>query len=802
MILRRLRVHPFGRFADREVPFAASLTVVLGPNEAGKSTLLEALKAALFVPTKLSKPKFQEYLARYVPVDGGDVVRTEIAFAAESGEYVLIKRWGTTPGTELRQPRGGPLADETAVRERVAALLPATPKTVVSVLLIGQSELGRTVETIAGDRSALDDVASLLRRVVQETGGVSVEQVRRRLAETAAALYGRWDRERGAPEKNRGIENPWDRGVGEVLAAWYAAERLRVELERARAYERDMDELNRRIEEAEAELRGHDTFLEGNAAASRDAAERRMLEAELALEAEKRVRLARDADEWPVREAKEKELAGLIAEAEARLPMLTAEQQAADVEQRNLALRAQELRVRARKARLADVEAARATAPELGRPALEEIQAAASEADRRRAAAETGRLSLRLAARRAAAIELRKDGEPASTVELRAGESRTLDAGSAFSLHLPDLDIAVGQGGASRADPAEALRRLAVLLAAHGLADATEAEARFRRHEELSADLERARRDLAEELAGESLAAFEARAAALGPVRETRPVGEVARELAGAEAALGAWKKEQRECRARMEELAAAYGAREKLHAALGASAHRSDGLAAKIAACAPLPAGFADAAVFLAEYERAKTVRERVKDAMNELLRERAGREAVAPEQTGDEIEDQLGDARARFEAALARAKAVDRVIAAVDRVAGSDDGVYAGLADEVARRFAGLSLGEHPGVMMRGGVPSAVKTASGADLPLEWLSAGAKDLLGLAVRLAMAGVVIGDSGGFLVMDDPLVDLDPERQAAAAAAIREFASRRQTIVFTCHPAHAELLGGERVRLA
>ena len=101
-----------------------------------------------------------------------------------------------------------------------------------------------------------------------------------------------------------------------------------------------------------------------------------------------------------------------------------------------------------------------------------------------------------------------------------------------------------------------------------------------------------------------------------------------------------------------------------------------------------------------------------------------------------------------------------------------------------------------------MRDRLPKAVRTASGAELPWELLSAGAKDLLGLAVRLAMAGVVIAEAGGFLLMDDPLVDLDPGRQAAAAGAIREFAAGRQTIVFTCHPAHAELLGGEVVRLA
>jgi len=800
VILRRLRVHPFGRFADREVSFGPGLTVVLGPNEAGKSTLWYSLRTVLLRPAKLSSVKFQENVRRFVPVDGGDVVRATVEFEAGGDTYVLARHWGSSPGSELRQPRGGPLTDEKAVQDRMAELLPSSPETVAAVLMVRQSELGDSLITL-GAKGALDDVSAVLRRVVQQTGGVSVEQVRRRLVETADALYGRWDRERGAPEKNRGIENPWKNDVGEVLAAWYAAERLRADLDGARAYERDLDTLNRGIEDAEAELRGHEAFLEDNAAASRDAAGRRTLEAELALEAEGRGRLMRDADEWPVREAREKDLAGLIADAEALRPKLAAEQQAAEAEQTSVALRAQAARVGARKARLASAEAALAAAPELARSALAEIQAAAREADRQRAAADALRRSVSLSARGATSAELRADGGAATRVELGAGESRTLDAGSSFSLRLPDLDIAVARA-ASRGDPGEAARRLASLLAARGLADAAEAEVRCRRREELAADRDRARRDLNDELAGEPLEAFEARAAALGPVRETRPVGEVARELARAEAALAAGKKEQRECRARLEDLAAAHGARERLLAALGASVHRSEGLAGKIAACAPLPAGFADAAVFLAEYERRKAARERAKDAVNGLLRERAGREAVAPEQTGDELEEQLGEARGRFAATLARAKAVDRVVAAVERLATSDDDVYTGLAEEVARRFAGLSLGEHPGVLVSRGLPSAVKTATGANLPWQWLSAGAMDLLGLAVRLAMAGVVIGPSGGFLVMDDPLVDLDPERQAAAAAAIREFAAGRQTIVFTCHPAHAELLGGELVRLA
>jgi DNA repair protein SbcC/Rad50 len=797
VILRRLRVHPFGRFADREIAFGPGLTVVLGPNEAGKSTLLEAVKAVLFVPAKLSKPKFQEYLGRFVPVDGGDVVRADIVFAADGGEFVLTRRWGAGAGSELRQPRGGPLADEKAIADRVAGLLPASPRTMVTVLVVGQSDLGDTIEALGG-KGDLDDVSALLRRVVQETGGVSVDAVRRGMADAVERLYGRWDRARGAPEGGRGIERPWEKGVGEVLAGWYAAERLRADLERARAYERDLDELNRKIEAGERVLAGHERFLESHAAAFRDAGERRVLEARLAAENEKRAQLVRDTDEWPVREAEEKRLTGEIAAAESRLPALVAEQHAAEAEQAGRSLREKAGRVERLRAKVSEAEAAFAAGPKIERAALAGIQAAHLEVERAKPAG-SGH-SLRLAARAAVRVEMRRDGGPPETLDLGAGVTRTIGAGPSFTLGLRDLDIHVQPAG-SGDGPVAAARRLAVLLAAHGVADAAAADAACRAREALAADRDRTRRDLADELAGESPEAFTARSAALAPAHEGRPLKEVTRDLAVAETSLTTLKKDRQAAADRIGILSMQYGARDRLHAALGAAVGLAGDLEKAIAACVPLPAGFADAASFVRTYETERAKRDAAKDAINGLLQERARREAEAPDQSVEELEPQHADARTRFEAARARAKAADRVVAAVEAVAGSDDGVFAGLADEVAGRFSALSLGAHPGVEMRGQLPRAVRTATGAELPWEWLSAGAKDLLGLAVRLAMAGVVIGDSGGFLLLDDPLVDLDPDRQAAAAAALCEFAAGRQTIVFTCHPAHAELLGGEVVRL-
>ena len=48
MILRSLELKQFGRFSDRSFEFRRGLNLVVGPNEAGKSTLVEAIPAILF----------------------------------------------------------------------------------------------------------------------------------------------------------------------------------------------------------------------------------------------------------------------------------------------------------------------------------------------------------------------------------------------------------------------------------------------------------------------------------------------------------------------------------------------------------------------------------------------------------------------------------------------------------------------------------------------------------------------------------------------------------------------------------
>jgi len=74
--------------------------------------------------------------------------------------------------------------------------------------------------------------------------------------------------------------------------------------------------------------------------------------------------------------------------------------------------------------------------------------------------------------------------------------------------------------------------------------------------------------------------------------------------------------------------------------------------------------------------------------------------------------------------------------------------------------------------------------------------------DVLGIALRLGITKRFLEEKEGFVIMDDPLVDLDPDRQSKASEAIKDFAEDKQLILLTCHPSHARLLGGNRIELS
>ncbi len=78
--------------------------------------------------------------------------------------------------------------------------------------------------------------------------------------------------------------------------------------------------------------------------------------------------------------------------------------------------------------------------------------------------------------------------------------------------------------------------------------------------------------------------------------------------------------------------------------------------------------------------------------------------------------------------------------------------------------------------------------RTIEGVTVAIEQLSTGAKEQMGLLVRLAAASMVSKEGGVPLVLDDALVSTDEGRIEAMGAVLRIASQNMQTIILTCAP--------------
>jgi uncharacterized protein YhaN len=114
-------------------------------------------------------------------------------------------------------------------------------------------------------------------------------------------------------------------------------------------------------------------------------------------------------------------------------------------------------------------------------------------------------------------------------------------------------------------------------------------------------------------------------------------------------------------------------------------------------------------------------------------------------------------------------------------------------------ARIFSVMTDGRYTDVRVPlDGTGVSVISGDGLVRRSEELSRGTAEQLYLALRVGLIGS-LGEMGKALpiLMDDVVVNFDPQRRAGAVAAVRELAQMRQVLFFTCHPETAELLNGQ-----
>jgi DNA repair protein SbcC/Rad50 len=807
MIIEKVIIATFGGLSKKEIDLKEGMNVLVGLNESGKSTIYHAVENTLFTPSRLTPAKLTKQMSRFIPVGGGDTIEASIHFKNQGKNFILQRRWGASRSSSLTLPDGSVMTDDAAIQEIIRECLQVPEGACKTVMMTYQDGLSRTVRDIQGDKETLESLGDLLRKTVMEMDGVSVDAFRAKIEGSCNSFFSRWNISANYPEGNRGIEDPWQKGAGSITQLFYEKERLRKALEDASFYEKKLDEINKRISDHAGEVNKAESYVKNNKSPKEDAVKRRQIEAELKgldLQYEKLEKINKD---WPVTEVKVTEISKKVPELEEKEKKLNAEKEEAERYQKEKAFLDQYGRIEIKKKVLEEASERLKRVEKLSDEDLKGIRVAFDIKSRIEASLSAGELSAKFTPKLDTELEIQKGLDDKVRTEIKGGETLDLQADGRMIVSHPEWDLEVISGEVDYSqiltEYEQAKEEIENLLRKLKVKSLEEAETANTAYKAELAKLENAKSNLEEELGEFTYEDLKDKAKGLQVKKPERELEQILGKAADTKAEIKSLKGELFELQVKLQEYAEEFGDHHTLLERLAEVAGARKEKQKALSALKPLPSGIEDADAFIATYEEMESRLKDLKDEHNELIQDRIRLEGRAPDRSVEEIERDLTEAEERFDAELKKGMAIARIKRSMESLLEEmDSSTYKGLETSVSELIQKMTGGRYEAVEMQESIPSGFHRKDGVVMPYDNLSTGTMDVLGIALRLGITKMFLEEKEGFVIMDDPLVDLDPERQTKAAESIKDFAVDKQLIILTCHPLHAELLGGHQIKLS
>ena len=806
MIIEKVIINTFGGLSKKEMDFKEGMNVIIGPNESGKSTIYNAIENTLFTPSNLTPSKFRKQMGRFIPVGGGDTIEVTIHFKRNGKEYILQRRWGASVSSSLTLPEGSFLTDDDAIQNIIRECLQVPEGTCKTVMMTYQSGLSKTVDDVQDNNETLESLGDLLRKAIMEMDGLSVDTFRAKTEGSYNDFFGRWDIDANYPEHNRGIEYPWVKGVGSIATLFYEKEEVKKALDEAVSYEKDLDELNERISDHAKDVDEAESYVKKNKALKDDAVKRMQIEADLKglnLEYEKLEAINKD---WPVTESKIKEKSKRLPELEDKEKKLHKEKEKAESYQKGKELLDQFSRVEKKKQTVDKETKSLEKVIKLTEKDLKNIREAFNRKGSLEASLSAGKLSAKFSPKKDTELEIQKGLEDRFQTKTRGGKTLELQADGRLLLSHPEWGLEVTSGEVEYdqilKDYEKAKSDIEGLLKKFNVISLEGAEAANRAYEAELAKIENAQSNLEEELGELTYEELKEKVNRLQVEKPERELTTILGEVADTKTEIKSIKEELEGFKEKLQKYIEEYADHKKLFEKVVDVAGERKEKHKALSSLKPLPAEIDNVEEFISKYEEMESRLKDLKEKHNKLIQERIRLEGRAPDRSVEEIERDLAEAEQKFNAELRKGMSIARIKESVENLLKEmDSSTYEGLEKDVAGLMQKMTAGRYKDVVMEGSIPSGFQRNDGVEMPYDYLSTGTKDVLGVALRLAITKKFLEEKEGFVIMDDPLVDLDPDRQSKTADVIKDFADEKQLILLTCHPSHAKLLGGHQIQL-
>jgi len=812
MKLKSIQLKPFAGILDKKIEFYPGLTVILGPNEAGKSTLLNALKSVLFTEVELTKARFNKLMKEYMPVKGGDTIRVSLEFQAEGKDYFLKKTWkpGNRKGSSiLKSPNQGEFTIDEEVSRLIDELLPAHQGTVNNILLTWQSSLDKTMDILHyEDVNIRPDLGAILRSSIMETDGVSVEKLRLRLAQEYKGYFQHWDMEKKAPENGRGINYPYTKGVGKILKAYYEKEGIKKNYEEADEIEIEIDKINKKIQDEESKQNKIKDELNQHKGIKSQIQERQQIENDLRTIDHETEEIKKVNKEWPIKENwLSKEAEPGVKKIEEKKEKIVKEELDARQNQKNKEFRKWFKDLQQLHKKVEDAKNELSKVKKVTGEDIEELKSEKQEVKELENKINALKLTISFFAKNKQVLKLKDVSGKEETLSLKQGKKIEKTFQGKLTLEHKDwkMEVQAGEGEIDRliCEKEEKTKEVEGEFKRLGVDTFEKAQSINSEYERLKNEVEYAKRNFTEKLGEEIYEELEEKHKQLGKEKQVRPLDKISAEQVRLELELGNLQKKKKEVEEQVKDWKEKYESHDKMLSILVSKLHSQEELNKKLKILAELPDGFDDYKSFYDYIDRLNDNDRKLQEEISILREQKIITENQKPDQSSEELNVQLGESEQNFQRILLDGKAVAHIKEkASDLLGKMDIKTYEGFQKKFVKYFIHMSGKSFSRVEMEQDLPEKLIKDDGSELTYNLLSFGTKDTFSLALRLTMAEYFLRNKSGFLILDDPLVDMDLGRQALAAEQIKEFAKYKQVIFLTCHPQTAEMLSGKCIKMA
>ncbi len=781
-----------------EGTFSDGVNIIYGPNESGKTTMVNLLSKILFQAVSIDKRSHKDFIQQYFPSEQksgltGDFVDGAISFQGKDGVYHLSKEWGKRSSCILELPGGSRIADPTKISEILEAELSYSEGLFDAVIFPSQKDSDRAIQVLLnaaqkGKDSSISDARQEILTVIQqafvESGGVSIEELGAKIDEKIASLEGKyWDSVQAAPKRNpKG--GRWQRDKGKILAAFYESEdaenrrcqieALEKEIDQVRC---DIEEIDGKIADAQESQRRFDKFRTQLTARNQNLEHKAMIERDLE-------RMNRALKEWPQFQA----------------DALQAERLAAELN--SSAALEQWKRISAIKA---DIDALQLKISSNGEVSKEEKRTAEG------LARDIDRLARQLSGMNLFAHINLLNGHELQVVSVSTGlpvlmeddvfhltEAVRLTIPGIIEMDLSPADIDLASTEQSLQNSQQALDRI---LQQHNVEDVAQLNTQFEQCEELRRNKERLETQLEQLLAGSTLEEIQSDVSLVPS--DTRPQTDIQTDIRALCGNMSANDFASRK-KALADNYAKDFTSLETLRQKISDAELKRQELITLLDSGEQIPPeyqGIQDPDAY------SNKMLESIKALQSDRLTQ--GGNLGRMEERLDGLNPNEVDTIRDCEEKQRNLKALQSELAHWKHI----QSVFTQLKESLLNNPAGdlaAQFEHYLNCISNGKVSTNMLSTDALNLALysgdhrltfETLSEGTKDTVALAFRLAVLEYLYPDGGGLAVFDDPFTDMDADRKTEACNLLKEFSKRHQVIFLTCSEEYATLLGGTQFNL-